>query len=283
MKKTVVAALLSVFGCAKAPVLTLENTYEPGPNRLEGSIVFPVELKAGARVQLAYSKHRQGSVPDLEGANGMKALDLTAGAKKLDFVLTGLPDGDVTVFARAYSGETMAKMKAQLLEAQENFKKTGKSTMAPNPPYDFGGFYTGDATASVEGKAAKVLSLSKGAAQTGLVVALAVIDNSEPPPFSGTLTTKAVLAMKNKAKPFEDFDKTYALFEKALGKPTASTDTHFAWAVVEGERCVYVFFDKDERKKFFKDQTGFMVGAAMPPTEVAKDDAQCLKALAPAP
>lgn len=283
MTKHFLAVLLSVCGCAKAPVLTLENTHEPGANRLEGSIIFPVELKAGARVQLAYSSHRKGSVPDLEGANGMKALDLPAAAKKLDFVVTGLPDGDITLFARAYGSETMAKMKAQLLEAQETFKKTGKSTMAPNPPYDFAGFYTGDATASVEGKAAKVLSLSKGAPQTGLVVALAVIDNAEPPPFAGTLTMKAVLAMKNSARPFADFDETYARFEKALGKPTVNTDTHFAWAVVEGERCAYVFFDKDERKKFFKDQTGFMVGASMPATEAARDDAECLKALAPAP
>ncbi|MBL8933653.1 MAG: hypothetical protein JNM69_03820 [Archangium sp.] len=279
MKTLAVVALFSLAACAKPQVLTLENTLQPGPNTVQGSVTFPQELQAGARVQVSWSTKYGSSVPDLDGANGMKALDLTANAKKLDFVIKGLADGDVTIAARVYGSETMAKMKAEILEAQANFKKTGKSTMAPNPSYDFGGFYTGTPTASVEGKDAKVLSL-KGAPLTGIDFTLAAIDNSEPPPFSGTLTSKLLLKMKNKAKPYDDFDKAYALFEKALGKPTAATEKQFGWAVVEGDSCTYVFFEKDERSRFFKDQTGFMVGASMPPTVAAREDAACVKLLA---
>jgi len=261
--------------------LTIENTFNPGPNRLEGTITFPLELKAGARVQVGYSVYRKGFDADLESDNGMNSIDLPVAAKQIDFVFTGLTDGEVTVHARAFSGETMAKVNAQLLEAHERFKKTGKATMAPTPPWEFGGFYTGTQTVALEGLGAKVIALSGGPTQTGLKFALAAIDNSEPPPFSGTLTVKAILKMKTKVRSFDDWDTASALLERSLGKPSAISDTRLSWGVVEGERCVYLDVKKDQRSKFFKDQTGFMVGGAaivVVATAMAPTDSGCLTA-----
>lgn len=268
-------ALFLAAACAKPPTLTVTNTSSPGPHRVEGDLVFPATLPAGSRVQVAFSARGKGTPST--SSFGMGSLDLAAPAQKLHFVITGLAEGKVTLKAGAFSAAAMKAMADALAAADVEFKKTGRPTMAPNPDPDFAGVYTGGAPANGEDDA-KALELAPGSTSDHLELGLVAIDKSAPAAFSGHLTVGAVLAMRDRAKPFADWEPTLSAFKSSLGEPTASQKDHVAWGVVEGETCAYVSFDRDDRSKFFKNMSGDMVGASMPATKTTAQDETCRKA-----
>lgn len=95
----------------------------------------------------------------------------------------------------------------------------------------------------------------------------------EEPPFSGPLTAERLMKAKGKVDTFDEWSGAYEKLEKFLGKPTLVKGNKYGWGVMEGDTCVYMYAEKDDRSKYIKGEKGDMVGTYQQPNKVEKSGA----------
>jgi hypothetical protein len=103
-------------------------------------------------------------------------------------------------------------------------------------------------------------------------------------PYTGALTGERILGAKDLVKPFDVWDHGLAKLQHQLGKPTRILDKKYGWAVIEGDKCTYVYVEQEEKSKYSKDAKPgeLMVGAVLDPMAIEKSGAmmnygECLK------
>ena len=118
--------------------------------------------------------------------------------------------------------------------------------------------------AVILGAASVFLGACGGGGGSGGASTSSASTETAPAPFAGKLTGELILAVKGAVKPFDPWDKAFALLKSKIGEPTKVMGEKYMWSIVEGDDCTYFVVEKSNAE----------VGTVIHPMKIAADGAE---------